>query len=148
MGGWTILELMAAVTVVGVLSAIAITSFASLMGGAKTQRAEADLATIHAEIERYALRHNGELPDSLEQIGMALIDPWGEPYQYLNFDSLPGKSKGPIRKDHNLVPLNSRFDLYSKGPDKRSSPPLTAKASRDDIIVANDGEFIGRASDY
>ncbi len=34
------------------------------------------------------------------------------------------------------------------GPDGKSVAPLTAKASRDDIVRANDGKFIGEASDY
>ena len=55
---------------------------------------------------------------------------------------------GQARKDHFLVPLNSDYDLYSKGPDGKSSPPLTAEASRDDIIRANDGAYFGLASDY
>jgi general secretion pathway protein G len=29
-----------------------------------------------------------------------------------------------------------------------SQPPLTAAASQDDIIRANNGGFVGRASDY
>ncbi len=53
-----------------------------------------------------------------------------------------------MRKDRFLVPLNSDFDLYSKGPDRKSVPPLTAEASRDDIIRANDGGYIGLASEY
>jgi len=46
------------------------------------------------------------------------------------------------------VPINSDFDLWSMGPDGKSVPPLTAKASRDDIVRANDGTFYGWASDY
>jgi general secretion pathway protein G len=53
-----------------------------------------------------------------------------------------------MRKDKNLVPINSEYDLYSVGPDGRSVGPLTAKHSRDDIVMANDGRFIGVASDY
>ena len=34
------------------------------------------------------------------------------------------------------------------GPDGRSVAPLTVKASRDDIIRANDGSFYGLASEY
>jgi general secretion pathway protein G len=44
--------------------------------------------------------------------------------------------------------LNSTYDLYSKRKDGQSSSPLTAKASRDDIIRANDGGYIGLASAY
>ncbi len=46
------------------------------------------------------------------------------------------------------MPINSRYDLYSVGADGQSTPPLTAKTSRDDIIYANDGGYIGRASGY
>ena len=53
-----------------------------------------------------------------------------------------------VRKDHNLVPLNTDFDLYSMGPDGESASPLTAKASRDDIIRANNGSYIGTATNY
>jgi general secretion pathway protein G len=53
-----------------------------------------------------------------------------------------------MRKDRNLVPINSDYDLYSVGPDGDSSLPLTAATSRDDIVRANDGRFIGKAEDY
>jgi len=53
-----------------------------------------------------------------------------------------------VRKDHNLVPLNTDYDLYSMGPDGNSVGPLTAKASRDDIIRANNGSYIGPAANY
>jgi general secretion pathway protein G len=64
----------------------------------------------------------------------------------LSFEGIHGH--GQQRKDRNLVPINSDYDLYSMGPDGRSVSPLTAQASRDDIIRANDGGFVGKASDY
>ncbi len=146
--GWTLLELLAAIAISSVLATVAYGSYSSAVQRAKVTQATADIAKIHAGIERYRLNHHDELPDSLAEIGLALKDPWGAPYAYLNFDALPGNSNGPVRKDHNLVPLNSRYDLYSKGPDGESRAPLTAKASRDDIILANDGAFIGAASEY
>ena len=75
-----------------------------------------------------------------------MLDPWGNPYQYLNVTTT--KNKGNVRKDRNLVPINSDYDLYSMGKDGTSQPPLTAKASRDDIIRANSGKFVGLAADY
>jgi general secretion pathway protein G len=74
-----------------------------------------------------------------------LLDPWGAPYVYLNLDGVP---IGLMRKDQALVPINSDYDLYSKGPDGASVAPLTAVTSRDDIVRANNGSFIGIASDY
>jgi general secretion pathway protein G len=53
-----------------------------------------------------------------------------------------------MRKDRNLVPINSDYDLYSMGPDGESMPPLTAARSRDDIVRANNGGFVGTAEAY
>ena len=74
------------------------------------------------------------------------MDPWGSPYVYVNYAD--SGSKSLIRKDHFLHPLNSEYDLYSIGPDKKSSAPITAKDSYDDVIRADDGAFVGLASDY
>ena len=46
------------------------------------------------------------------------------------------------------MPLNSEYDLYSKGKDGASAPALTAAASKDDIVRANDGGFVGLAINY
>ncbi|MFQ5930741.1 MAG: prepilin-type cleavage/methylation domain-containing protein, partial [Acidobacteriota bacterium] len=91
----------------------------------------------------------GSLPGDLDQLGRGdLRDPWGNPYQYLNFGTLGKGGKGKMRKDKFLVPINSRYDLYSMGKDGKSTPPLTAKNSWDDVIRANDGAFLGLGSEY
>lgn len=59
-----------------------------------------------------------------------------------------GTTTGQARKDRFLVPINSDYDLYSMGPDGKSTSALTAKISQDDIIRASDGLFIGRACDF
>ena len=78
--------------------------------------------------------------------------PGGIPTCMPNFATGPGKGgKGGVggaRKDKFLVPLNSLYDLYSLGKDGESVPPLAAKASWDDIIMANDGGFVGLAKDF
>lgn len=58
------------------------------------------------------------------------------------------QAQNNARKDHNLHPINSDFDLYSSGADGQSSKPLTAGASKDDIIRANNGSFYGYGKDY
>jgi general secretion pathway protein G len=144
--GWTLIELLMALIVAGVLVGIATSSYASARQRAMTTLAKADLSMLLQAIERHRAA-NITLPASLADVGMAgLRDPWGNPYEYLNFAQTKGKSQ--MRKDHNLVPINSEFDLYSMGPDGSSQAPLTAKVSRDDIIVANDGGYIGLASEY
>ena len=44
--------------------------------------------------------------------------------------------------------LNDFFDLYSMGPDGRSASPFTAAKSRDDIVRANDGGYIGTVENF
>ena len=59
-----------------------------------------------------------------------------------------GTNIGAARKDGNLVPINTNYDLCSSGKDGKSKAPLRAKDSHDDIIYANDGGYIGRASEF
>jgi general secretion pathway protein G len=99
-----------------------------------------------ALIDKYQI-DNRNFPDSLADIGQgALLDPWGHPYQYVNHNE--PNTRGLWRRDKNIVPINSDFDVFSMGKDGASRPPLTAAASRDDIVRANNGAFIGLASDY
>ncbi len=149
-GGFTLLELMATLLIVGLLGAIAVPGYSAIIQRQKVSQAERDLQDIAMVIQRYrTLRF--EIPESLDDLGLGTKlpkDPWGRDYQFLNFNSSAPGVKGKIRKDHNLHPLNSEFDLYSLGKDGLSQAPLTAKASRDDVIWARDGGFVGLAENY
>jgi general secretion pathway protein G len=112
----------------------------------KINAAIGDISKIALAIQRYDLQHEG-LPSDLAAVGFGdALDPWGNRYFYLSFDGLKGH--GAQRKDKNLVPINTQYDLYSAGADGKTKGPLTARDSRDDIIRANDGGFVGLASDY
>ena len=141
------IELAITIAIGAMLMAIAIPAYRSYALRAKVSATIADISTIALGIQKYTLQNAGALPADLTVAGYGdRRDPWGNPYYYLPFDNLKGY--GSQRKDKNLVPINSDFDLYSAGPDGATRPPLTAKDSRDDIIRANDGHFIGIASDY
>ena len=113
---------------------------------AKKIRCIAEMRLIEKELLAYCIDHNETFPDDLNAIGLGnLIDPWGNPYEYLPCE---GAKKGKLRKDHFMVPVNTDFDLYSKGPDGKSVAPFTAKASRDDIVRANNGQYMGPVSGY
>jgi general secretion pathway protein G len=144
--GMTLLELMLAMTLLGVLTTLAVSGYGMYVRRAQLSQVVADMSEIQLAISRYDLRE-GFLPDSLDEIGFGdRRDPWGGAYQFLNFEGLKGV--GSMRKDRNLVPINTDYDLYSMGPDGESRAPLTAKASRDDIVRANDGRYIGPAEEY
>ncbi len=147
--GYTLVELTLIGVVLAILTAIAVPAYRGYNDRLKLSQCESDLRSIALAIERFRTANGFHPPDSLAQLpGVPVTDPWGNPYQYLNFDSTDPGVTGKIRKDHNLHPLNSEFDLYSMGADGDSRPPLTAQASRDDVIWARDGAFVGLASDY
>ena len=144
--GFTLLDLMMAVALMGILLTIAIPSYSRYVARANTSVAVADIRKIHLAIEGYTWNH-GNPPPNLAAVRMeGMLDPWGNSYVYLSFEGLHGVGK--MRKDKNLVPINSEYDLYSMGPDGDSVAPLTARASRDDIVMANNGQYIGPAADY
>jgi general secretion pathway protein G len=144
--GFTALEMIIVLAIAGMLAAIAVPAYQGYVLRAKVSAAVADIAKIALAIEKYDVQHQA-LPPDLAAINCGdMLDPWGQAYFYLPFDDLKGH--GQQRKNKNLVPINSLYDLYSAGPDGKTKGPLTARDSQDDIIRANDGRFIGIASDY
>ena len=140
------IELMIVVGIIGTLAAIATPNYLSYRQKALMLKVVTEIKLIERELILYQI-DNFDLPISLAQIGLdTLRDPWGNPYQYLNFATVNGNGKK--RKDLSMVPVNTNFDLYSMGRDGKSSTPFTAKASRDDIVRANDGGYIGSVSNY
>ena len=129
------------------LCGLAIPTYGVINDRLKTSRAKQDLLTIAAQVQRYRTAHDFRLPDSLDDLtGIPRTDPWGGPYQYLNFSSPDPGVAGLMRKDRNLHPINSEFDIYSRGPDGLSSPAVTAAYSQDDVIWARDGSFVDKGS--
>jgi general secretion pathway protein G len=58
------------------------------------------------------------LPKQLSQaVPSPPSDPWGRPYEYLRIAGSKPSEMGKRRKDKNLVPINSDYDLYSRGAD-------------------------------
>jgi len=110
-----------------------------------SKTAAEDITDIQDSIDKF-LEDNGFLPDSLDEIFNPVpLDPWGNPYQFLNHENA---SVGEKRKDKNLVPINSDYDLYSIGADGKTASPLTAKISHDDIVRGRNGAFVGFGLDY
>ncbi len=136
------------VAIAGVLAMIAVPAYQGYVERSRMAGVVAQIRWIEDLVAAFELE-NRVLPGDLSAVGAdRMRDTWGNPYQYLRISGPNPPKKGELRKDKNLVPINSDFDLYSMGPDGDSKMPLTAKASRDDIIRAADGAFVGVAEDY
>jgi general secretion pathway protein G len=138
----------------GILAAIGVPNYLRYLEKNKETTAISDINAIAGKLKGIMMEDPDALPSDLATINfgniLPLIDPWGNPYRYFPiYGHLTDHSyMNDARKDHNLHPINSDFDLYSMGPDGQTNKPLQNAKSRDDIIRANDGAFLGKASVY
>ncbi len=144
--GWTLIEVLTGVAVIAILSTIGLTMYRSGVHSSRVAKAIAEIKVIQLDIDNYHELYD-DYPLSLDDVGHGgRLDPWDNPYEFLNYDTAE-KKKG-MRKDKNLKPLNSDYDLFSTGPDGKWKESLSSKVSRDDIVRGRDGEFVGIADDF
>lgn len=137
-----------AIAVVGVLTAIAVPSYTMYRDKVDNATAAAGVLAIEQAIERFYTENN-KFPDDLNQVNMGgLKDPWGNAYQYLRIHGAGLKGAGMLRKDKSLIPINTDYDLCSMGKNGVTTTQIITGPGKDDIIRANNGDFIGLAADY
>lgn len=136
---------MAVTALIGLLAALAVPKYGALIERARVAKAISDVKTLQTDLQSL-----DSLPPTLAAINRhTLLDPWGRPYVYYKFPPKKGKAPPPgTRMDKFLVPVNSDFDLYSRGKDGTSALAFTAQQSLDDFVRANDGGFIGLAKNF
>lgn len=126
--GFTLLEILVVLAIIGLLAGLAITNVDKIFGNAQGTAAKIFVTqTLTTSLTSYRI-HMGNFPTTSEGLqalatapaskadkwhgpyvkdGKMPLDPWDEPYQY----EFPGKRN----KDG--------YDLWSKGPDKQSGTP-------------------------
>jgi general secretion pathway protein G len=143
--GYTIIETMVAVGIIGISGALAYPVYSSHVDKMKIAESRKDLVLTDLKIETY-FATNGAFPPDLAAIGMQQDDPWGKTYFYYNRDIPSGN--GRERMDVNGTKINTDYDLYSKGPDNISAGKVSHSNGLDDIVRGNNGDFIGAGADY
>jgi general secretion pathway protein G len=105
--GFTLIEVLVVVVILGILAAIIVPNLMEKPGQARVTKAKADIRAVESALNMYRLdRHvyptTDEGLDSLvpTYLPRAPTDPWSRPYQYLS----PGTQGGA-------------FDLYTLGRD-------------------------------
>jgi general secretion pathway protein G len=143
--GFSLIELILILAIVGVLLGFGIPMYQRYVERGRVMQATFELGDLSKTVKALE-RTQGALPASLAAAGLEKNDPWGYPYRYFNLQTTTGN--GQARKDKKLAPLNSDFDLYSVGRDGLTQESLGHASSRDDIVRARDGGFIGAAEEF
>lgn len=144
--GFSILEVLVVIAILGILASIAFPAYENYQDGKNNTVAKADILEIQAAIDKFYIANN-RFPANLKEINLEdRRDPWGNPYYYTNISTTA--NKGSVRKDKNLTPVNSDYDLYSAGKNGETQLPFTAGVSHDDIVRCNNGSYIGLVIDY
>ena len=132
------------VAIIATLAAIAIPVGSKYIDRARITRAKSEIRMLEREITVYSMENN-TYPNDLDDIDQSgVLDPWGNPYEYLNIADL-NPPRGKMRKDRFFVPVNSDYDLFSRGKDGETRKPFQNPKARDDIVRANDGQYVGLA---
>ncbi len=146
--GFTLLELAIVVLVAALIIGTVTPVYLHIIDNKRTDLAVNEISGMQKEIDRFG-RRNARLPENLNELYPdPPLDPWGNPYRYTNIRNAITPGAINPRTDNNLKPLNADYDLYSDGPDRVSLSPVAASESRDDIIRAKNGNYIGVAMEY
>jgi general secretion pathway protein G len=147
-GGFTLVEVLISLAIVAALAAIAIPTYFGHVERTRAKQAVLDIRRLEFGIDKYRMDF-GALPDELDDVVNPVpLDPWGQPYEYLNLQNGAPGINGKRRRDRNMNPVNSDYDLYSRGPDGQTQAQFNAKKARDDIVRAADGAYLGAAEDF
>jgi general secretion pathway protein G len=143
---FSLVETLVVCALISTLASLSAGIYVSALKTARITRAIGDLHALDADINAFHLRNNRYPTTLTEARALVPNDPWGRPYVYTDLSQRG--SRGRARKDGRLNPINADFDLYSLGEDGRTATPLTAPMSKDDVIRAREGAFLGLAADF
>lgn len=147
--GYTIIELFIVIAIIGSIASISLSYYLRFRNEAKVRVAISNIVMIEKQILLYFVENDGLYPTNLKELSHInkIKDPWSHPYQYLRIDGSDIKGKGKIRRNTSDNPVNTDYDLYSMGADGQSQPQFKAKQSRDDIVRAYEGRYVGLVSE-
>jgi general secretion pathway protein G len=162
-GGFTLVEITIVLGIFAILATLAATAYTAYTVRNRVDLCIRNIRLFEFRIKEYQLEHYGALPDSIDDLGVVplldtnggtkqtaapYLDPWGNPYRYMNLANDSPPAYPNARRDKNNKPLSSDFDLYSMGADGKTAKPVNHGMGADDIIRANDGRYVGLGAVY
>ena len=101
--GFTLIEILVVVAIIGMLGAVAVPAYMSHLKEARVETARELIKSVETALNMYSMKHGGKYPDSLEALTQETeeeeallqgdyVDPWGNELKY----EKPSGKKRPI----------------------------------------------------
>ena len=148
--GFTLIELMIVIAIIGTLSAIAVPNYLRYKNNAMIAVAVTDIRIIEKQIALFVIDNNGQFPNNLNNLPNigTINDPWGNPYRYLRIGGMPmGEVMKAARRNMINVPVNDDYDLYSMGKNGQTTLSFKVPVAKDDVVRAFEGRYVGLVSE-
>lgn len=112
--GFTLVEILIVVIILGILAAIVIPQFTNASQDARKNSLTSQLQTVRSQIELYKLQHLDQLPPGLANAAGDGSSPacWGEMTMKTGTDHLAGTQFGPYLQAAPTNPLNNDSDVF------------------------------------
>ncbi len=160
--GYSLAELMIVIAILGIFLSFAIATFMNaevdcndptvrpgIFARVYESAARTKLMKIDIKIKTFSLNHS-RYPDTIDELvghgGLGITaDDLIVDGQKMIFTPVNTTNMGKVRKYKDIHPVNLNYDLYTLGRDGKTATPFTSQPGCDDIVVANDGKYIGYA---
>lgn len=118
--GFTLVELMVVIVIIGLLSTLVALTVLPQLGKASNQKAKADIATLDQALELYRL-NNLNYPSTTDGLGALIAPPPGltEPGRYQTGGYIKTLPKDPWGRDYKYEFPGKKgpYDIYTFGAD-------------------------------
>jgi general secretion pathway protein G len=147
-GGFTLVEILIVVIILGILAAIVIPQFTSASQDARKNSLVSQLQTLRSQLELYKLQHLDQLPSTL----IGGTPAWTQLTVKTDATGATGTSTafpfGPYLQADPVNPLNSQTAVLVVTVDQTGGGAVTGGTNKGFIINSSNGKIWGTSAKY
>ena len=144
--GFTLVEILIVVIILGILAAIVIPQFTNASQDARKNSVTSQLQTIRSQIELYKLQHLDQLPNLIGTSGTDWTQLTGRTNQ--NGTTSGATSFGPYLQQIPKNPLNNKVAVLVGSTEYTGGNAVSGAANRGFVINSANGKIWGTSAKY